>query len=73
MMLHNNLKSIALKLITKLVSPGVWRMQYAYVILIQKLGLDVRTWLFREGGNDPGSLWTMGLGLFFRGLFGKGH
>ena len=56
MMLHNNLKSIALKLITKLVSPGVWHMQYAYMMLIQKLGLDVRTWFSREGENDPGSL-----------------
>ena len=47
-------------------------MQYAYVILIQKLGLYVCTWFSREGGNDPASLWTVGLGLFFRGLLGKG-
>ena len=50
MIVTNNLTHIALKLVTKLVSPGVWCMQYAYVILIQKLGLYVRTWFSREGG-----------------------
>ena len=60
MMLHNNIRKIALKLITKLISPGVWRMQYAYMILIQKPGLDVRTWCSREGGMILGhyGLWV---------------
>ena len=72
-MLHNNLKSIALKLSTKLVSPGVGRMQYAYVKVIQQLGLDVRSWFSREGGNDPGSIWTMGYGPIFPRPTGKEH
>ena len=71
-MLHNNLKGIALKLHTKLVSPGVGRMQYGYIKLIQQVGLDVRSWFSRGGGIDPGSLLTMGKGLFFRGPLEKG-
>ena len=47
-------------------------MQYAYIKLIQQLGLDVRSWFSREGGNDPGSLWTMGYGPIFPSLLGKG-
>ena len=60
----NNLTHIALKLVKKLVSPGVWCVKYAYLISIRKLGLDVCTWRSREGGNDPGSLWTKGIGIF---------
>ena len=42
-MLHDNPKNIALKLSTKLVSPGVGRMQYTYVQVIRQLGLGVRS------------------------------
>ena len=72
-MLHNNLKCIALKLNTKLVSLRVGCIQYTYVKLIQQLGLDVRPWFSSEGGNNPGSLWTMGYGPIFLGPTGKGH
>ena len=72
-MLHSNLKSIALKLGTKLVPPGVGCMQYAYVKIIQQLGLYVRSWSSREGGNDLGSLWIRGCGPIFLRPTGKDH
>ena len=50
----------------------------AYAIRVRDINPEVRPicrlrrWFSREGGNDPGSPWTVGLGLFFRGLLEKG-
>ena len=47
-------------------------MQYAYVKLIQQLGLEIVHGFLGKGETILGHYGQWGMGQFFRGLLGKG-
>ena len=77
-MLHNNLKSTTLRIDTKLVSPRVMCMQYAYIInnpTIRRIYIYIYIYergLLRERGNDPGVTMDNGYGPIFLRPTGNG-